>query len=124
MEAAFVIGALLLLATLCLLFPLSALLAILWGVGYLRGWQVPKGVAIASIVLGALSLLIGASLLLIIGWRVFAAAGEFSQAWVAQFDAYKDRPAPNFALFDIDGSIHSLSRYHGYIVVLNFWAFW
>ncbi len=124
MEAVLIVGALLLLATFCLLFPLSALLAILGGVGYLRGWQVPKGVAIASITVGTLSLLMGASLLLIIGWRTFVAMGEFSQARVAQFDAYKNRPAPNFALADINGSIRSLSEYHGYIVVLNFWAFW
>jgi peroxiredoxin len=35
------------------------------------------------------------------------------------------RPAsPNFELKDVQGNAHSLSEFHGKIVVLNFWATW
>jgi len=34
------------------------------------------------------------------------------------------QPQPELKLKDIDGKTHSLSEYHGKIVVLNFWATW
>jgi len=33
-------------------------------------------------------------------------------------------PAPDFALPDLDGTVHRLSDYRGKVVVLNFWATW
>jgi len=39
--------------------------------------------------------------------------------------AVADRPmAPDFALADIDGTIHRLSDYRGQVVIVNFWATW
>jgi peroxiredoxin len=36
-----------------------------------------------------------------------------------------DRPmAPDFALPDMDGTIHRLSEYRGQVVIVNFWATW
>ena len=32
--------------------------------------------------------------------------------------------APDFALQDVDGSIHHLSDYRGKVVMLNFWGTW
>ncbi len=34
------------------------------------------------------------------------------------------KPAPDFALQDVDGTVHHLSDYHGKVVMLNFWATW
>ncbi|MFI5202612.1 MAG: peroxiredoxin family protein [Candidatus Kapaibacterium sp.] len=34
------------------------------------------------------------------------------------------KPAPDFALTDINGSLHHLSDYRGKVVMLNFWATW
>ena len=34
------------------------------------------------------------------------------------------RPAPDFSLPDMDGTIHKLSDYSGKVVMLNFWATW
>ncbi len=36
-----------------------------------------------------------------------------------------DRPeAPEFALSELDGTVHQLSDYRGKVVVVNFWATW
>lgn len=34
------------------------------------------------------------------------------------------QPAPDFALKDMDGTVHHLSDYRGKVVMLNFWATW
>jgi peroxiredoxin len=34
------------------------------------------------------------------------------------------KPAPDFALKDVDGTVHHLSDYRGKVVMLNFWATW
>jgi peroxiredoxin len=34
------------------------------------------------------------------------------------------KPAPDFALMDVDGTLHHLSDYKGKVVMLNFWATW
>jgi peroxiredoxin len=34
------------------------------------------------------------------------------------------KPAPDFALQDVDGTVHHLSDYRGKVVMLNFWATW
>ena len=34
------------------------------------------------------------------------------------------KPAPDFTLKDIDGTVHHLSDYRGKVVMLNFWATW
>ncbi len=34
------------------------------------------------------------------------------------------KPAPDFALTDITGTVHHLSDYRGKVVMLNFWATW
>jgi len=39
-------------------------------------------------------------------------------------DATEDKPAPNFALKDMNGQTVHLSDYAGKVVVLNFWATW
>ena len=36
----------------------------------------------------------------------------------------KGKPAPDFALVDLDGTKHQLSEYKGQGVLLNFWATW
>jgi len=33
-------------------------------------------------------------------------------------------PAPDFALYDLDGGMHRLSSYRGKVVIINFWATW
>ena len=60
-----------------------------------------------------------ASLLLMFGFIVAAAAQE-----QALHKVDESRPAPPFALKDIDGKTHSLSDYKGKVIVLNFWATW
>jgi peroxiredoxin len=34
------------------------------------------------------------------------------------------RPAPDFALPDVDGNLHRLSDYRGKVILVNFWATW
>ncbi len=34
------------------------------------------------------------------------------------------KPAPDFSLQDVDGTVHHLSDYRGKVVMLNFWATW
>jgi peroxiredoxin len=39
-------------------------------------------------------------------------------------DTTTPRVAPDFALQDVDGTVHHLSDYRGKVVMLNFWATW
>ena len=48
----------------------------------------------------------------------------FSGADAEQFTPYKNQPAPNFTLTDIQGRTHTLAQYRGKVVVLHFWATW
>jgi len=46
------------------------------------------------------------------------------QKWHAVFPEWWGKPAPDFALTDIDGKPHKLSEYRGKDVVVVFWATW
>ncbi len=53
----------------------------------------------------------------------FGFAGQVRAFGLLQEMAGKPQ-APEFALPDLDGETHSMSRYRGKVVIVNFWATW
>ncbi len=102
------------------LSALVALLAIVLGVLHLRQQGAGTGMAVAGISVGAASLLATAGLFVLYLSLLKLLGGLGSE----QFNPYKNKPAPNFTLTDIQGRTHTLAQYRGKVVVLNFWATW
>ncbi len=46
------------------------------------------------------------------------------ETWDVAFPAWSGKPAPDFAVTDVEGTEHNLSDYRGRNVVLVFWATW
>jgi len=42
----------------------------------------------------------------------------------AQLEIYQDPARPDFSLADLKGELHTLGKYKGSVVVINFWASW
>jgi peroxiredoxin len=47
-----------------------------------------------------------------------------AQTWNPSFEDWWGRPAPDFALTDIEGQAHNLSDYRGKEVIVEIWATW
>ncbi len=58
------------------------------------------------------------------GYSESSTVGGESAQTVAYSRPAINAPAPEFRLMDLDGTVHSLSQYHGKVVFLNFWATW
>lgn len=99
-----------------------ALAALITGIIHLRRTRTVRagrGMAIAGVTTGACSLALGSVLIVFI-----IAMGQQSRAMQQRMAAYQNKPAPAFALADLQGQSHSLAAYRGRVVVLNFWSTW
>jgi peroxiredoxin len=47
-----------------------------------------------------------------------------ARGWMPVYRSWYHKPAPDFVLTDLKGSVHKLSDYHGRDVLLIFWATW
>jgi peroxiredoxin len=62
--------------------------------------------------------------LLLLFWTGISLAQEGKYA-LQELVALPDKPAaPDFTLTDMSGTTHTLSEYHGKVVIVNFWATW
>lgn len=105
--------------------PLSAVMAATalgLGATSLRRGAGGRGMAWTGVITSGVSLIGSVGLL-----ALFAYVRTHPQMFrpsSTQFNAYLNRPVPDFALADTQGATHSLSQYQGKVVALNFWATW
>jgi hypothetical protein len=60
--------------------------------------------------------------LALLAWAAGAAAVDFTALGFQPYEPPK--PAPDFALPDLHGRMHSLADHRGKVVMLFFWATW
>ncbi len=62
-----------------------------------------------------------AALIALAGYLATRAQQSSSDALEAAIDAATGKPAPDFAFFDLNGTVHHLAEFRGQVVLLNFW---